>query len=75
LPAGHPVVEIVQDQETEVEVPSTAAEHMGAANAQSTVSHDDHYRKLGAGEFQASPIGQRPAVEPMQGMGIEKRIK
>ena len=48
---------------------------MGPADALAAVAHGDHYRELRPGEFEPRRIGQGPAVQAVQGMGVEKGVE
>jgi hypothetical protein len=48
---------------------------MGSTDAQATVSHGHHNAQFRPGQFQTCPIGQGPSMEPMESVGVEKRVK
>jgi hypothetical protein len=75
LSAGHAVIEIVQQKERDVQVPTAGAQEMGAADPHPAVAHGRHHGQCRSGHFQSGGIGQGPAVEAVEGMGMEEGVE
>lgn len=48
---------------------------MGSADPQPAVAHGDDHLEVRPGELEPHRVGQSPAVEAMEGMGVEKGVE
>ena len=74
LATGHPVVEVVGDDEGQVDIAPRRVQQVGAADAAAAVADQHHDRELGPRELEARGVGQRPAVQAVEGVGDEVAV-
>ena len=76
LPPGHAVIEVVDDDGRQIDIPSRGMNEVVPADGHRVpVPHQDHHMQLRVEGLDARRIGQRAAVRRVKGMGHQVVIR